>query len=167
MKDSEKRATEVEAELKARDAARTEQVEKEYDATYSNKQDAQNTTSSFHDSVIRRAVAHNREKLMTEVDRVVIQAMLERKALVRQMEQIDLLISQCDAKLEQLTHLVETDQIIEASEVRAFMSGEYSLVAIDMGAVEARVVAALGGEKLGNIDLGYSEEKARVLKKRI
>lgn len=90
---------------------------------------AQNTSESVHDSLIRQASQENQEKILKEIRKHITKQLIDRKVLVRQMEQLDLACSTIDAKLEALTSMFEQGQFITEDEVRAFMNeGEYVAV---------------------------------------
>lgn len=113
---------EVTEAVKADEAQQSEaavETEESYD------EDAELAAShiSLHDVLMHQAMSENKDKLFSEVKKVMMQQMIVRAGLERQMALLDAQISGIDYKLEQLSALVESGQIIEAAEVRTFMDG--------------------------------------------
>lgn len=127
-----KREGELAEEVQSENVDRSERVYEEavqsQDKAQEQSQDKvqeeqDNGYATLHDVLMVQAMQENQDKLYGEVKKVMMQQMIVRAGLERQMALLDAQISGIDYKLEQLSALVESGQIIEAAEVRTFMGG--------------------------------------------
>lgn len=83
----------------------------------------EDTKQSFHDFLLQGAINENKERLFETARKQMMQMLINRKALVRQMEALDEQCSAIDAKMEALTNAIESGRIISSNEVKIFLDG--------------------------------------------
>lgn len=76
----------------------------------------------LHEYLLSSAIQENQEKLLGCAKAEIMKAQVQRKHLVREMERIDAQISGIDKRCELLAKAIEDGDIIESSEVHAFMN---------------------------------------------